>query len=158
MKRLKQVLEADLNVIQFNSKTVKPPSTTITKEDANSQLNTIVNNRKNAWSHSAILSRDNDHSLHNLAHFVGNTYQNLYGNTGNHAAIGEFNRSKKLAQQAVIDNKKDIHAHLSDTIANLERLATNVQNSKFTDMPTIVKVHTTLHRWKKTRDLLHSVE
>lgn len=158
MKRLNQVLEADSNLIQFKPKTAKPSSTTISKEDANSQLSTIVNNRKNAWSHSAIPSRDDDHSLHNLAHFIGNTYQNLYGDTGNHAAIGEFNRTKKLAKQAVIDNKKDIHAHLSDTIGNLERLANNVQNSKFTDVPTIVKVHTTLHRWKKTRDLLHSVE
>lgn len=158
MKRLKQVLEAESNVIQFKPKTAKPPPTTISKEEANSQLSTIVNNRKNAWSHTSLPTRDSDHSLHNLAHFIDNTYQGLYGDTGNHQAIGEFNRAKKVAKQTVLDNKKDIHTHLSDTISNLERLATNVQNSKFTDVPTIVKVHTTLHRWKRTRDTLHSVE
>ena len=158
MKRLKQVLEADTNVIQFKPKTAKPPPTTISKEDANSQLSTIVGNKRNVWSHMSIPVRHDDHSLHNLAHYIGNTYQNLYGDTGNHQAIGEFNKAKQRAKQVVKDERSHIRSHLSDTIDNLERLATNVQNSKFQDIPTIVKVHTTLHRWKKTRDALESVE
>lgn len=158
MKRLKQVLEADSNVIQFKPKTAKPPPTTISKEDANSQLSTIVGNKKNVWSHMSIPVRHDDHSLHNLAHYIDNTYQNLYGDTGNHQAIGEFNKAKQRAKQVVKDERSHIRSHLSDTIDNLERLATNVQNSKFQDIPTIVKVHTTLHRWKKTRDALESVE
>lgn len=164
MKRLKQVLET-ADIIQFKPKTAKPSPTTISKEDANSQLSTIVGNKRNVWSHMSIPVRHDDHSLHNLAHslhnlahYIGNTYQNLYGDTGNHQAIGEFNKAKQRAKQVVKDERSHIRSHLSDTIDNLERLATNVQNSKFQDMPTLVKVHTTLHRWKKTRDALESVE
>ena len=163
MKRLKEILETDATVIQFKPKTAKPPPTTITSEDALSQLSTIVGNKKNAWSHPSIRSpmQSSEHSLHDLAHYIGGTYQSIYGNVAdNHQAIGKFNEAKQKAKRVVKDHKEDIHTHLSDTIGNLERLAIKVRNSdnKHLGMNSVVKVHNELARWKRTQEALHSVE